>query len=215
MQQFFLDLCRIGEHEARFALIFDLGAVRRVVHLEHELGAGGDAAGVLFGPNFSGRAGDEGGDGVNERIFAALFILAGRQIKQDHVVDDGGIARAAFGAANPDVFFDAGIDYEILIGDDARGRNLVGFGHFDDEVGTGNTPRYVGVELWRLGQIGGIAFGHAVIDPGKDGLLIGIGQAAIVAEFAELGVGVPGRHAFVLDDFTDRVGPGGGGLVGS
>src|SRR5262249_56860905 len=54
-------------------------------------------------------------------------------------------------------------------------------------------------ELERLGHVGGVPLGAALVDPAQEVVAVLFLQAAVVAELAVLGVGVPRRHAVVAD----------------
>ncbi len=62
-------------------------------------------------------------------------------------------------------------------------------------------------ELRHFGQFFGIALGSTRSRPLIENLLFVFGHAAVVGKVAVLGVGHPGRHAAVANDFGNRVSP--------
>ncbi len=93
---------------------------------------------------------------------------------------------------NPLVFRQIERDAEVTVNVGAFGRHGEGFVHFHDEVGRAKLP--AGSEFRRGGCSGAIAFGHAELDPGLDGVEIGITEAARVFVRVGRGFGLPGRH---------------------
>jgi hypothetical protein len=89
--------------------------------------------------------------------------------------------------------FELRIDVRVLIGNGASSRHRERLAHAQDNVGRWDLPAFD--VLFRLGQVGGIALGHAVLDPLAKELLVGAGHVGIVGEMAVSRVRVPGRHA--------------------
>src|SRR6185295_1785252 len=120
--------------------------------------------------------------------------------------DDGAVARTALGSFDPFVLGETGIGKEILIADFALGGDVERLvGHINDLVGLADLP--ADGELSRRRQVGLGAFGRAGVNPAGDELLVAITKTGIVDEVAILGVGMPGGHALLIDDFADGLGP--------
>ena len=104
--------------------------------------------------------------------------------------------------------FESRIDREVLVIDDAGCRDRIFLGHVVDGI------RLFG-ELPSIGEFGrsrhflGIALGGTRGCPLVQDLLFVLRHAAVVGEVAVLRVGQPRRHAALLNDFGNRVGPAG------
>src|SRR5439155_12020718 len=62
-------------------------------------------------------------------------------------------------------------------------------------------------ELARRREVGFVAFGRAGVDPAGDELLVFFAEAGVVDEVAVFGISVPGRHALLVNDLANHLGP--------
>src|SRR5262249_30888129 len=106
----------VGEGDADGTAIFHLGAVGRVVHLELELAAGGEAHGGVGRADGAEVAGSPAGENGDVAVGRPRFLLAGLQNVDNEVVHDGWGARHAFGDLDPLVLLEAGVDDPVLVG---------------------------------------------------------------------------------------------------
>ena len=111
------------------------------------------------------------------------------------------IARPNFGKPDPGVPFEVGGDDDVLVGDDASGRNIELFRDFKNDFRLANGPSVYPMD--RLRRVVGIARRSAPVRPCGDSLNLGIRKAAIVREVADGGIGKPGWHLARLDHLCD------------
>src|SRR5262249_20247868 len=123
----------------------------------------------------------------------------------DHVMQNLWISGAHFHRLDPLVLGGVGRNREVLIGDGAVGRGGVVFLHAEDRVRLADVP-LGGVDRRRR-QILGVAFRRAGRHPLHYGVAIGIGETAIVDEFAVRWIGVPRRHRPLRDVRRNRLRP--------
>ena len=145
----------------------------------------------------------ETGQEIPLQFIAISFLLT----EDDDVVHDGRIPWAALHAFDPSILRESGIDREVLVFNGAFGRHVVRLRrHRKNLVGRFRQPPAVD-EARRQGQFLGIPLGSAGGGPLAKNLLLILGQTAVVAEMAELRIGMPGGHPPLADDFGNHVGP--------
>ena len=132
--------------------------------------------------------------------------------KHQNMVHHGPAARLHLGGSDPFVLRKAGIDHDELVRHRSLGRDLEWLGHRNDHVRLGNPPAVHKRD--RLGQILGVALRSAVLDPIEDLLFLLLRKPAVVGELPVARVGVPGRHASLVDHFLNRIGPADNVVVG-
>ncbi len=133
----------------------------------------------------------------------------------DDVVDHVGGAGVYLRAHDPLVLGEVGRDAEILVWYPAArrlGRHVERLRHREHHVRLAQTPALG--ERERSGQVLVVTFRHPTGDPGQQRLAVLLRQRAVVRELAKERVGVPRRHALLVDDLANGVGPGHRVVVG-
>src|SRR5207249_10652400 len=93
---------------------------------------------------------------------------------------------------------------KIAINVFAFGRQSVGLGKLDDEVGRAQSPALR--PFWQARQISGSSFDRAFGNPAADRLNLIGAQRAVIGEIAVAFFWQPGGHVTFLDDFDDLFG---------
>ena len=175
------------------------------MHLEQKLVAGRDEFCHSGGQDGRRRTGCISDKELPAAVVAVSFGLC----EDDDVVHHGAVSRPCLNGLDPFVFREARIDRKILIGDcPFGGHSIRCFRHLENLIRIlGQLPTID--ERRGLGKIFGIAFRSAGSRPFVQKVFFVVRQAAVIAEVSLSGIGEPGRHAAVTDDFRDRVGPSG------
>ena len=196
-------------------------AVRRVVHLEHDVRAGLDQFSLSGLQNLRRLARgvtDQkiAGQRANFRLFIGGDLRrreedAGRLASEplrfrladerDEVMHDLPLGRTHFRRLNPAVFSEARRDDDVLILDDAARRDVEGQRQLEHHVRFADAPAFD--PLRRLRQIARIAFRRPAIGPSHDRVDLGRAQTHRVREPAVVRIGKPWRHHFVDDGVPD------------
>src|ERR1041384_4651790 len=132
--------------------------------------------------------------------------LTRRNDERDDVMHYLSIAGAGFGHLHVLVFFEVGRDVEVLIFVGAACFDRVLFRHLNDHVGGSDTPALN--ESRRGWKVLRVALNCSAINPRGDRIDLCLGETRIVGPFANVRVGMPGRHLPADDFFFDRSRPG-------
>ena len=204
-----------GEDNAKPRAIGPRMAVRRVVHLEHDVGAGLDELrlpGLENLRRLARRVADQkiAGQRAGFRLFIRADLrrreedagrLASKPLRfrladeRDEVMHDLPLGGTYFRRLNPAVFSEVRRDDDVLIVDDAARRDLEGHRQLEHHVRCADAPAFD--PLRGLRQIARIAFRRSAIDPFHDRVDLRRAQAHGVRELAVVGIGKPWRHLSV------------------
>ena len=88
----------------------------------------------------------------------------------------------------------------------ARGLEWIGCFGFEDQVGRAQGPAFGKCD--GFGLVGGIALGHAAVDPLREGVDFGVCESAGIFEVAVFGARFPGWHDAGFDGVAHLIGPG-------
>ena len=112
------------------------------------------------------------------------------------------VAGHGLGRLDPAVLLEIGRDAEVDVGHRPLGRDVIGLGHLEDDVGLADRPAF-GKRPWAAAGPW-VAQRRALIDPGQQRRPLLGREAAVVAEMAVPRVRVPGRHAPLVDHLADH-----------
>ena len=130
------------------------------------------------------------------------------------MVHDGSIARKNLRRLDPLVLGEMRGRRGRTDSQHAVGFDLIGFvAHRQDQIGRPILVPAAGGKSRRRRQFFQIALRRTGCHPGVDQPLLVVRQPAVVGKMAVLRIGVPRRHAALIDDFGDHFGPGGRVLI--
>ena len=214
-----------GEDDPQAGAVGPRVAVRGVVHLEHDVRTGLDELSLPGFQNLRRLArsvadqkitGQRAGFGLFIRtdLWAGLWggeedtgRLAPEPLRfrfadeRDEVMHDVPLGGTYFRRLNPAVLGEVRRHDDVLIVDDARGRNLEGHRQLEHQVRCPDAPSLDPCDGLR--QIAPIALGRSAVGPSHDGVDVRGAQTHGVREPAVVRIGEPGRHPSIADGVLD------------
>jgi hypothetical protein len=128
-------------------------------------------------------------------------------------MQDAPVSGLVFKPRDPDVVIQVGRDGDVGVRHGPVGRDLERLDHLEDQIRLAHRPAFREGRDFR--QIGAIAFWRTAVDPRGDRGNLGIGQARIVGELADVRVGAPRRHLSRHNLLLDGARPRPGIIVGN